>query len=283
MDRRSFLKRSALVGGLAAAALAGPGMGVALADDGDAADETGEGEVRRRRFRLRGRISELAEDSTSIRLQDRWIIVDEQVNPELEVSGELEIGAFALVQGWIETDGEQPRLIAQRVRVQSQHDLRRPFRTVGTVERWEPDDGMLVINAREIRIDADVVPVEYIAPDLSVGDWAFVAGWVVDGTTYAAVVRTRSDDPPPDGERFHLRGRLEQVADHHIMVDEQPILIRERTEIRGELEVGRIAGVWGIQPPEGDPVALRILVLPERGDHPPSRVPAGRSHAPGQA
>ena len=45
----------------------------------------------------------MAEAPVRVLIQGRWVMVDARVNPALEVSGELAVGAFALVSGWVES------------------------------------------------------------------------------------------------------------------------------------------------------------------------------------
>ena len=284
MDRRRFLRRMLFAGGLAAAATAGPGIGLVLADD-DTDDDTTtatDAATRRRRFRTRGEITAIGTDPTAIQLHGRWIVVDSDVNPELSLSGELAVGVVVAVVGYVEHDGDETLFIAQRVgTLDALPQRKQRFRVVGELTAWDLDAGVLAVDDEEILIDEDVQPLHRVAEGLEVGDFVLVAGVVLNGARYAALIR-QGDRRRREGQRFQIRGRLTEVGEESIIVDDQTIRLSDQTQVRGDLVAGRFALVRGVRPSDGDPLAVHVIVLPE-GVEPraPSR-PIGPALGDGQ-
>jgi hypothetical protein len=265
MDRRRFLRRMLFAGGLAAAATAGPGIGLVLADD-DTDDDTTtatDAAPRRRRFRTRGEITAIGSDPTTIQVDGRWIVVDSDVNPDLSLNGELAVGDVVIVVGYVEYDGDETLYIAQRVgTLDASPQRKQRFRVVGELTAWDQDAGVLAVDGEEIPIDEDVQPLRRVVEGLEVGDFVLVAGVVLDGARYAALIR-RGDRRRREGQRFQVRGRLTEVGEDSIVVDGQTIRLSDQTQVRGDLVVGRFALVRGVRPPDGDPLAVQVVVLPD--------------------
>ncbi len=262
MDRRRFLGRMLFAGGVAAAA--GPGIGLVMADDDtNTAAPATDAATRRRRFRTRGEITAIGADPTTIQVNGRWIVVDPEVNPDLSLSGELAVGVVVAVVGYVEHAGDETVYIAQRVgTLDASPQRKQRFRVVGELTAWDQDAGALAVDDEEILIDEDVQPLRRVAEGLEVGDFVLVAGVVLDGTRFAALIRP-GDRRRRDGERFQVRGRLTEIGEDAIVVDDQTIRLSDQTQVRGDLVAGRFALVRGVQPPDGDPLAVHAVVLPE--------------------
>ncbi|MBM4437880.1 MAG: hypothetical protein FJ029_11760, partial [Actinobacteria bacterium] len=219
MQRRTFLQRTVIMAVTGAAAAAGPGFGLAPADEttGTDADEL----PTLARFQLRGTITAIHANPTSTDLGGHRIVADASVNPDLKIEGTLEVGAIAHVAGYLQRSGDALQLMASRIEVRPAESQR--FRLSGVVSELNAEAKFIVIDGQKIMLDASKVPSLTVDPSVKVGVRALAQGLVLEGVKYAILVRAVA----AEREGFHVKGVVSELDPEgkFIVIDGQRIVL----------------------------------------------------------
>ena len=178
------------------------------------------------------------------------ILIDPQT-PIVQKRGKAEVGAWVIVWGQQQTDGQ---IRAEIIQVDRPPGWSGPTIQISGVLRKQTDKWW-VVEQTLIDITADTV----ISGKPTSGALVWVIA-VQQGDAYRALAATVLA-PNPENPPFEFEGQIESFAPNLLRVDGRDLILDNETAIIGEPAIGRFAEVLAIQQADGRLLARMIRVV----------------------